>query len=146
MHKVADTIVAAVDIPFLHIADATAQAVKIADHSTVGLLATAYTMEQDFYIGRLRDQHGLNILVPDKPDRHVIHDTIYNELCLGVISDDSRTAYREIINTLVRRGATGVLLGCTEISLLIGPSDAEVPLFDTTRLHAYSAVDLALQT
>jgi aspartate racemase len=146
MHKVADTIVAAVDIPFLHIADATAQAVKIADHSTVGLLATAYTMEQDFYIGRLRDQHGLNILVPDKPDRHVIHDTIYNELCLGVISDDSRTAYREIINTLVRRGATGVLLGCTEISLLIGPSDAEIPLFDTTRLHAHSAVDLALQT
>jgi aspartate racemase len=146
MHKVADLIVAAVDIPFLHIADTTAQAVQTAGLGTVGLLATAYTMEQDFYIGRLRDQHGLNILVPDKPDRCVIHDTIYNELCLGIISDESRTAYREIINTFVRRGATGVLLGCTEIGLLIGPSDAEVPLFDTTRLHAHGAVDLALQT
>ncbi len=146
MHLVADAIVAAVEIPFLHSADATAEAVTSAGIVTVGLLATAYTMEQDFYTGRLRDHYGLEVLVPDGPDRRIVHDTIYDELCLGITSDESRNAYRRIIATLVDRGAAGVLLGCTEIGLLVGPDDSPVPIFDTTRLHARSAVELALQT
>jgi aspartate racemase len=145
MHKAADAIVAAADVPFLHIADATADAVKAASLSTVGLLATAYTMEQDFYVGRLRDRHGLNVLVPDERDRRIVHDIIYDELCVGIVSEGSRDAYREIIGGLVERGAAGVLLGCTEIGLLIGQRDADVPVFDTTRLHAESAVVFALQ-
>jgi aspartate racemase len=145
MHKAADAIVAAVDVPFLHIADATADAIVAAGLSTVGLLATAYTMEHDFYVGRLRDRHGLNVLVPDERERKIVHDTIYDELCVGIVSEGSRNAYREIIGGLVERGAAGVLLGCTEIGLLIGQRDAEVPVFDTTRLHAQSAVDFALQ-
>jgi aspartate racemase len=145
MHKAADAIVAAADVPFLHIADATADAVKAASLSTVGLLATAYTMEQEFYVGRLRDRHGLNVLVPDERDRRIVHDIIYDELCVGIVSEGSRDAYREIIGGLVERGAAGVLLGCTEIGLLIGQRDADVPVFDTTRLHAESAVVFALQ-
>jgi aspartate racemase len=145
MHKATDAIVAAVDVPFIHIADATAAAVMAAGLSTVGLLATAYTMEQDFYVGRLRDRHGLNVLVPDERDRRIVHNVIYDELCVGIVSDDSRDAYREIIGGLVERGAAGVLLGCTEIGLLIGQPDSEVPVFDTTVLHAQSAVDFALQ-
>jgi aspartate racemase len=146
MHKVSESIVEAVDIPFLHIADATADAIADAGISTVGLLATAYTMEQDFYVGRLRDRQGLDVLVPNEEDRLLVHDVIYNELCVGIINDTSRSAYRKVINDLVERGAHGVLLGCTEIGLLVGPRDADVPLFDTTRLHAERAVELALQT
>jgi aspartate racemase len=145
MHKVSSAIVAAVEIPFLHISDATADSIAEAGISTVGLLATAYTMEQDFYVGRLRERHGLDVLVPDESDRRLVHDVIYDELCVGIVSDSSRSAYREVISGLVERGAQGVLLGCTEIGLLVGPKDAEVPLFDTARLHAHRAVDLALQ-
>ena len=144
MHKVADAIVAAIEIPFVHIADTTAHAVRAAGLETVGLLATGYTMEQDFYVGRLRDRHGLQVLVPDEPDRRIVHSVIYEELCVGVIDDSSREHYRRIMRDLAERGAQGILLGCTEIDLLVGPQDAPVPVFDTTRLHALRAVDLAI--
>jgi aspartate racemase len=144
MHKVADAITDAIGIPFVHIADTTAQAVRGRRLKTVGLLATAYTMEQDFYVGRLRDVHGLDVLVPDEPDRRLVHDVIYQELCVGIIADESRTHYQRIIADLAARGAEGILLGCTEIDLLIGPQDAPIPVFDTTRLHVQRAVDLAL--
>jgi len=144
MHKVADAITAAIGIPFVHIADTTARAVRERGLTTVGLLATAYTMEQEFYVGRLRDVHGLHVLVPDEPDRRIVHGVIYRELCVGVVADDSRAEYRRIIAGLADRGAEGILLGCTEIDLLVGPQDAPVPVFDTTRLHAHHAVDLAL--
>ena len=121
-----------------------AEAVRAQGLDRVGLLATAYTMEQDFYVGRLRMEHSLDVLVPERADRKIVHDVIYDELCLGVIKDASREEYRRIIGTLVDRGAQGILLGCTEIDLLVGPADAPVPVFDTTRLHAHSAVDLAL--
>jgi aspartate racemase len=146
MHRVADQIAAVVEIPFVHIADTTADAVRTAGLSTVGLLATAYTMEQDFYVGRLERIHGLAVVVPDAEDRRLVHDVIYQELCLGIVKEDSRQAYRRVISGLVDRGAEGILLGCTEIDLLIGPPDAPVPVFDTTRLHAEQAVDLALAT
>jgi aspartate racemase len=144
MHKVADAVTAAVDVPFVHIADATAEAVRTAGHTTVGLLATAYTMEQDFYVGRLRDAHGLAVLVPDRGDRELVHRVIYDELCVGVTRDASREQYRRVMRELAGRGAEAILLGCTEIGLLVGPGDASVPVFDTTRLHARRIVDLAL--
>jgi aspartate racemase len=144
MHKVADRVAAAVDVPFVHIADATAQAVREAGLDTVGLLATAYTMEQDFYVGRLRERHSLDVLVPGDRDRRIVHDVIYDELCVGVVSHSSRDAYRRIMAGLVDRGAQGILLGCTEIDLLVGPGDATVPVFDTTALHARAAVDFAI--
>jgi aspartate racemase len=144
MHRVADDIAAAVDVPFVHIADATAAAVRAQGMSRVGLLATAYTMEQDFYVGRLRERHGLDVLVPDPPSRRIVHDVIYRELCVGVIRDESRVEYRRIMSELTRGGVEAILLGCTEIELLVDPEDSDVPLFDTTRLHALAAVDLAL--
>ena len=144
MHKVADAITGAISIPFVHIADTTAQAVSGEGLRRVGLLATAYTMEQDFYVGRLRDVHGLDVLVPGEADRRIVHDVIYQELCVGVIADDSRDEYRRIMAGLADQGAEGILLGCTEIDLLVGPEDASVPVFDTTRLHARRAVELAL--
>jgi aspartate racemase len=144
MHKVADAITDAVEIPFLHIADATAEAVRAEQLQTVGLLATAYTMEDDFYVGRLRDVHGLRVIVPSEPDRQLVHDVIYEELCVGVIDDGSREQYRRIMCDLADRGAEGILFGCTEIDLLVGPRDSPVPSFDTTRLHVQKAVDLAL--
>jgi aspartate racemase len=144
MHKVADTIAAAVDVPFVHIADATAEAVRDRRLQTVGLLATAYTMEQDFYVGRLRERHGLTVIVPGTEDRAIVHDVIYDELCVGIVEDSSREQYRRIMRDLAERGAEGILLGCTEIDLLVGPNDSPVPVFDTTRLHVQRAVDLAL--
>jgi amino-acid racemase len=144
MHKVAGAISDAVDVPFVHIADTTADAVRAAGLATVGLLATAYTMEQDFYVGRLRDRHGLDVLVPGEADRRIVHSVIYDELCVGVVEDRSRDEYRRIMAGLADRGAEGILLGCTEIDLLVGPADAPVPVFDTTRLHAERAVELAL--
>jgi aspartate racemase len=145
MHKVADAVAAAVPrMTFVHIADATADAVRAAGLDTVGLLATAYTMEQDFYVGRLRDLHGLDVLVPDDDQRAEVHRVIYEELCVGVVRDASRDAYRETMRALAERGAQAILLGCTEIDLLVGPQDAPVPVFDTTRIHAERAVDLAL--
>ena len=145
MHKVAEAIVAATDVPFVHIADTTAGSVRAEGLRSVGLLATAYTMEQDFYVGRLRDQHGLTVLVPGEADRRIVHDIIYDELCVGVVDDGSREQYRRIMRDLAERGAEGILLGCTEIDLLVSPRDAPVPVFDTTRLHARRAVELALR-
>jgi aspartate racemase len=144
MHKVADAITAAVNVPFVHIADTTAAAVKRAGYRTVGLLATAYTMEQDFYRGRLEERHGLRVLVPSDDDRRIVHGVIYDELCRGVVSDDSRAEYRRIMGALAHDGAECVLFGCTEIELLVDQSDSPVPVFDTTRLHAAQAVSLAL--
>lgn len=144
MHKVAPAIEAAVAIPLLHIADPTAEAVKRAGIRTVGLLGTRFTMEEDFYRGRLEDRHELKVVIPDAADRDVVHRVIYDELCLGITQDASRAAYREIIGRLVAQGAQGIILGCTEIGLLVKPEDAPVPLFDTTALHAASAVEFAL--
>jgi aspartate racemase len=143
MHKLAAEVEAAISIPFVHIADATAAAVRAEGLARVGLLATAYTMEQDFYVGRLRDRHGLEVLVPPEDDRLVVHGVIYDELCVGVVRESSRSAYRDVMARLVERGAEAILLGCTEIDLLVGPSDASVPVFDTTALHARAAVELA---
>jgi aspartate racemase len=144
MHKVADVITAAVDIPFVHIADTTADAVRAHGFRTVGLLATGYTMEQDFYVGRLRDVHALDVIVPGPEDRRIVHSVIYDELCVGVVSDTSRAEYRRIMRELSDGGAEAILLGCTEIDLLVGPADSPVPVFDTTRLHAERAVEIAL--
>jgi len=145
MHKVADRIGAALQIPLVHIADTTADAVRAAGMTHVGLLATAYTMEQEFYVGRLHDQHGLTVLVPDQRDRRLVHDVIYNELCIGIANEESRDDYRRIMSRLAADGAECILLGCTEIDLLVGRHDSPVPVFDTTRLHAHAAVDLALR-
>jgi aspartate racemase len=144
MHKLAGPIEDAISIPFVHIADATAAAVRDAGLSSVGLLATAYTMEQDFYVGRLRERHGLDVLVPDDAQRAEVHRVIYEELCLGRVLAPSRDVYRDVMASLADRGAEAILLGCTEIDLLVGPADARVPLFDTTRIHAERAVELAL--
>ncbi len=143
MHKVADRIEAAIDVPFLHLGDATAAAVRAAGIGRVGLLGTRYTMEHDFYRGRLED-NGLDVLVPDEPDRTTVHDVIYDELVKGIITDGSRRAYRAVIDRLIERGAAGIIAGCTEIELLIGPDDLSVPWFPTARLHAMAAVDAAL--
>jgi aspartate racemase len=144
MHKVADAITDAIRIPFVHIADTTAEAVLENRIATVGLLATAYTMEQDFYVGRLRERHRIDVLVPGAPDRRIVHDVIYDQLCVGIVDQRSRAEYQRIMRDLADRGAQGILLGCTEIDLLVGPEDSPVPVFDTTRLHAQRAVDLAL--
>ena len=143
MHKVADEVQAAVSIPLLHLADATAAAVASAGLSTVGLLGTAFTMEQDFYRERLAG-HGLTVLVPPAEDRAEVHRIIYDELCLGVVREDSRQAYREVIARLCAAGAEGVVLGCTEIELLVTAADSPVPVFPTTRLHVEAAVTAAL--
>ncbi|MFF2568696.1 aspartate/glutamate racemase family protein [Streptomyces sp. NPDC058084] len=143
MHKVADQVSAAVDVPLLHLADATATAVRGAGLSRVGLLGTAFTMEQDFYRDRLA-AHGLDVLVPHADDRALVHRVIYDELCLGVIREESRTAYRAVIDRLVASGAEGVILGCTEIELLVAPEHSPVPVFATTRLHAEAAVAASL--
>lgn len=144
MHKVAPAIEAAVQIPLLHIADPTAEAIRAAGVSTVGLLGTRFTMEQAFYKDRLVDKFGLKVLTPNEADRQVVHRIIYEELCLGRIREESRDEYRRVIAALVEQGAEAVILGCTEISLLVGLADAAVPLFDTTALHALSAADAAL--
>ncbi|MGZ5416743.1 MAG: aspartate/glutamate racemase family protein [Nocardioides sp.] len=143
MHKVADALEAAVSIPLLHLADTTADAILSAGLSRVGLLGTAFTMEQDFYRDRLAS-HGLGVVIPDAEDRALVHRVIYDELCLGVVSETSRAAYLDVIGRLVENGAAGVVLGCTEIELLVGQAHIDVPVFPTTRLHAVAAVDLAL--
>ena len=144
MHKVAPRIEAAVSIPFLHIADAAGLAAVEAGTLTVGLLGTAFTMEQDFLKSRLAD-HGLTVLVPDTDERKDVHRIIYEELCVGVISDTSRQIYQRVIKSLAARGAQAIILGCTEISLLIKPEHSDLPLLDTTELHAQAAVAFALQ-
>ncbi|SCD27754.1 aspartate racemase [Streptomyces sp. TverLS-915] len=139
MHKVAGQVEAAVDVPLLHLADATASAVRTAGLRRVGLLGTAFTMEQDFYRDRVAG-HGLEVLVPGADDRALVHRVIYEELCLGIIREESRAAYGEVIGRLVAAGAEGVILGCTEIELLVSAEHSPVPVFPTTRLHAAAAV------
>ncbi|WP_328390398.1 aspartate/glutamate racemase family protein [Streptomyces sp. NBC_00400] len=143
MHKVADQVSAAVTVPLLHLADTTADAVRTSGLRRVGLLGTAFTMEQDFYRGRL-ESHGLDVLVPDAAGRATVHRVIYEELCLGIVRAESRTSFQTVINHLVDAGAEGIVLGCTEIELLIEPEHSPVPLFPTTRLHAEAAVAQAL--
>jgi aspartate racemase len=145
MHLVAPAIEAAIEIPILHIADATAAAITAAGCNAAGLLGTAFTMEQDFYKERLRDRHGLRVLVPDAAERAEVHRVIYEELCRGKVNDESRRRYRDVMAKLVAEGADCIILGCTEISLLVSQSDSAVALFDTTEIHARRAADLALQ-
>jgi aspartate racemase len=144
MHRLADAIVSAVEIPLLHIADPTAQRIKAAGFGRIGLLGTAFTMEQDFYKGRLRDHDGLDVIIPETEDRRVVHEIIYRELVVGEIRPESREAYRGIMARLVERGAQAIILGCTEIMLLVSDEDSAVPLYDTTTIHAIAAVDHAL--
>ena len=144
MHRMADAVQAAIGIPLLHIADPTAERIKAAGLSRAGLLGSAFTMEQAFYKGRLRDRFGLDVLVPGDADRALVHRVIYDELVQGRVEPASRDAYRGVIARLVERGAEAVILGCTEVMLLVRPEDSPVPLFDTTTIHASAAVEQAL--
>ncbi|MCQ9369363.1 aspartate/glutamate racemase family protein [Brevibacterium sp. 91QC2O2] len=142
MHLVADQISAAIDVPFIHIGDTTAEVIRAKGLATVGLLGTAFTMEQAFYRDRLAD-HGITSLIPDEKDRATVHRIIYEELVRGIVTEDSRQAYREVIGRLVAAGAQGIVLGCTEIELLIGQQDSPVPVFPTTALHVTAALAAA---
>ena len=144
MHKVASSIEAAVNIPLLHIADATAMAIKQAGFNRLGLLGTKFTMEQPFYRDYLSEQHGIEVLVPNDAERDSLHQIIYQELCQGIINSESKQAVRRMMAGLAWQGVDAIILGCTEIGLLVGKADAAVPLFDTTLLHANAAVQLAL--
>lgn len=145
MHKLADTIQSRIGIPLLHIADATAAKVGQAGIRRVGLLGTRFTMEEDFYRGRLADQFGLEVIIPDNKDRETVHRIIYKELCVGTIRPESKAQVAGIMSRLVDLGAEGIILGCTELGLLLDAGDSRVPLFDTTRLHALAAVEYALK-
>ncbi len=144
MHRVADAVEAATEVPLLHIADATAAAVGAAGVHTVGLLGTRYTMEQAFYRDRLVERHGLDVRVPDEADRALVHEVIYDELVRGIVCEASRRRYLGVIERLLAAGCTGIIAGCTEIELLVGPEHVDVAYFPTTRLHALAAVDAAL--
>lgn len=144
MHKMATEVQAAINIPLLHIADPTAAAIKADGLQTIALLGTRYTMEADFYAGRLRDPFGLTPLVPDEPGRTTVHQIIYDELVRGIIREESRAAYVQVIDDLAAAGAQGVILGCTEIGLLIQPEHHPLPQYDTTRLHALAALNWAM--
>lgn len=145
MHKVADEMQAAVHIPLLHIADATAQVVKAVGIQRIGLLGTRFTMEEEFYKGRLAEKYGLQVSIPGQPEREIVHRIIYDELVLGKIRQASKEQYSAIIAQMIADGAEGIILGCTEIGLLIQQQDSQVPLFDTTRIHAEAAVTYALE-
>ena len=144
MHKVAADIQASLQVPFLHIADATAEQIKAQGLTTVALLGTRFTMEQEFYVGRLTQHYGLRVLIPETTEREMIHRVIYDELVLGDINAPSKAQYLAVIDHLIERGAQGIILGCTEIGMLIQAGDCRVPVFDTARLHAQAAVELAL--
>lgn len=144
MHKVVPQIQQAVAIPLLHIADATAERIREDGLKKVGLIATRFTMEEAFYRGRLTDDYGLEVVTPDQEDRNLIHQVIYQELCQGIVNPDSRERFREIMARLTAQGAEGIILGCTEITMLVTAEDASVPLFDTTQIHAQRAVQRAL--
>lgn len=143
MHKMADEVRGAVDIPLIHIVDVAAAAIKASAAKQPLLLATRYTMEQDFYTGRLRDRHNIRIHLPDPDDRRLVNDVIYRELCQGVVSDRSRQRFLGVIGKAVRAGADSVIFGCTEVGLLLSQADLQVPVFDTTELHAAAALDFA---
>ena len=145
MHKVAPQIEASINIPILHIADATAELLREKGVQKVGLLGTQFTMEQDFYKGRLSDRYGLDVVIPDQDDRSKVHNIIYKELCQGEIKEESRTIYLQIIEKLKEQGAEAVILGCTEIALLVNQSHTDVTLLDTTSIHAQAAVRLAIE-
>lgn len=144
MHMVAPQIENVINIPVLHIADATGEKISGQGIKKVGLLGTNFTMEQDFYKSRLSEKYGLGVIIPEADDRKIVHQVIYDELCLGKIKESSRAEYLRIIDDLARRGAEAVILGCTEISLLVRQEDTSIPLFDTARIHAEKAVDFAL--
>ncbi len=144
MHKMAPAVEAAIEVPLIHIADATAAAIRRTPAQRPLLLATAYTMEQDFYKGRLREAHGIEALVPDAAGRKTVHDIIYEELCRGVIRPESKARYLEVVAENRRKGADSIIFGCTEVGLLIAPEDFDIPAFDTTRIHAEAALDFAL--
>jgi aspartate racemase len=144
MHKVADAIEASISIPLIHIANATAQKIRAAGKRKPALLATKFTMEQDFYTGRLREKFGLDVVVPDQADRTLVHQIIYDELCLGRVTDTSRRAFVDVAQQLSSRGADCLILGCTEVAMLLDESNAPLPIFDTALIHADAAVDFAL--
>ena len=144
MHKLAEQVQACLNIPLLHIADATAKEITSKNIKKVGLLGTEFTMKQDFYKGRLADKFGLEVFIPNDEDCQIVHRIIYRELVAGVIRDESRQQYRQIIQKLVDAGAEAIILGCTEIMLLVSPADSAVPVFDTTEIHAQAAVNMAL--
>ncbi len=144
MHLVAPQVQASINIPLLHIADATAEEIVNEDIQKIGLLGTGFTMEQDFYKGRLVDEYGLEVFIPEEHDRKIVHQIIYDELCLGHVVDSSRNEYLRIIDDLLEKGAEGIILGCTEIALLVKPEHTDARLFDTTRIHAQKAVEKAL--
>jgi aspartate racemase len=147
MHRMADDVQNCVHIPLLHIADTTAAVIKQQGLSKIGLLGTRYTMEQDFYKGRMENRHELDMIVPNDEGRTIVHDIIYQELVLGIVKDESRLAYQKVMRDLIERGAEAIILGCTEIELLISkPEHSPVPTFPTTRIHAISAVEWALET
>ncbi len=144
MHKMADQVEAASGLPLIHIADTTAKAIKRKGLSKVGLLATRYTMEEDFYKGRLIEKHGLEVVIPNEENRAIVHDIIYNELCQGIIKNSSKENYKIVIQSLINQGAEGIVLGCTEIGLLIKQQDVAAPVFDTTLVHAQEAIAFSL--
>lgn len=145
MHKAAPAIQEAVSIPLLHLADATARKIQTAGLTKIGLLGTRFTMEEEFYRGRLIKEHGLEVLIPDKSDREIVDRIIFDELCRGEVLPDSKSEYLRIIRQLAEQGAEGIILGCTEIGMLVQPADTPTPLFDTTEIHAGAAVEMALE-
>jgi aspartate racemase len=144
MHRMAEEMQQSIKIPILHIADATAEKIKAAGYKKIGLLGTKFTMEENFYKGRLIEKYDMEVLIPDEVERQYVHDVIYKELCLGIVQQNSKNRFKEIIENLSKKGVQAVILGCTEIPLLIKQEDVSIPLFDTTRIHAESAVDFAL--
>ena len=144
MHKMADEVAAAISVPLIHIADATAVAIKNLGAKRPLLLGTAYTMEQDFYVGRLKDAHGIEVAIPDAMERKIVHDIIFNELCQGVVTSASKSKLTQIIERMGADGVDGVILGCTELGMLLGQDDFDMPVFDTAELHVEAALDFAL--
>lgn len=144
MHRIAEAVQESIEIPLVHIADATAEKIKEDAIRTVGLLATDFTMEHDFYKGRLKDNYGLKVIVPAAEERKMVHEIIYNELCLGQVKEKSKKRCLEIVKHLIQQGAEGVILGCTEIPMLIGQQDVSVPVYDTAEIHAIKAADLSI--
>lgn len=145
MHKMAPDVQKSINVPLLHIADAVAEEIKANNMKKVGLLGTKFTMEQDFYKGRVKEKHGIDVVIPNEKERGIVHNVIYKELISGIIKEESREKFRKIINNLKKNGAEGVILGCTEIPLLIKNKDSDIPVFDTTMIHSKKAVDLALE-